>query len=533
MIMRKKVDFLVIGSGIAGLCFALKAANYGKVCIVTKAKAEDTSTRYAQGGVAAVMYHPDTYEKHIEDTMVAGDELSDRRIVEITIRESTERIMELVEWGVEFDKTKSGKFALAKEGGHSEFRVLHHKDITGLEIEEKLVAAAQKNPNIEIMDNHLAVEIITQHHLGIEVNRHTPDITCYGAYIYNPDKKQVCTILSKVTMMATGGIGQVYANTTNPTIATGDGIAMVYRAKGAVRGMEFVQFHPTSLYNPSERPSFLITEAMRGAGAILKDKNGNEFMHKYDERGSLAPRDIVARAIDNEMKISGCDHVYLDTTKIPAHEIFNHFPNIYAKCLSIGIDITKEMIPVVPAAHYSCGGILVDEWGHSSIQHLYASGECSSTGLHGANRLASNSLLEALVFSHRSCLKAVEEIQHIDFCEEVPEWNADGTVLNEEMVLITQSKKEVQTIMSSYVGIVRSNLRLQRAFDRLDILYRETEELYKKSILIPEICELRNMINVGYLIIRNAMARKESRGLHYSLDYPHHIDANQTTEDKL
>lgn len=531
--MRKKVDFLVIGSGIAGLCFALKAANFGKVCMVTKAKIDDTSTKYAQGGIAAVMYSPDTYEKHIQDTMVAGDELSDRHIVEITIRESTDRVLELVEWGVDFDKTQSGKFALAKEGGHSEFRVLHHKDITGFEIEEKLILAAQRNPNIEILDNHLAVEIITQHHLGIEVNRHTSGITCYGAYIYNPKTKEVDTILSKITMMATGGIGTVYGNTTNPTVATGDGIAMVYRAKGAVRGMEFVQFHPTSLYNPSERPSFLITEAMRGAGAILKNKNGEEFMRKYDSRGSLAPRDIVARAIDNEMKTKGIDHVYLDTTLIKKEEMFQHFPNIYAKCLTIGIDPTKEMIPVVPAAHYSCGGIQVDEWGRSTITNLYASGECSSTGLHGANRLASNSLLEALVFSHRACLNAVEAIKNIDFCDEVPDWNTEGTVLNEEMVLITQSMKEVQTIMASYVGIVRSNLRLQRAFDRLEILYRETEDLYKKSILIPEICELRNVINVGYLIIRNAMERKESRGLHYSLDYPEHRDVNPTREDKL
>jgi len=277
----------------------------------------------------------------------------------------------------------------------------------------------------------------------------------------------------------------------------------------------------------------LITEAMRGAGAILKDKNKNEFMQKYDARGSLAPRDIVARAIDNEMKISGCDHVYLDATLISANEIFTHFPNIYAKCLSVGIDITKEMIPVVPAAHYSCGGIKTDEWGRTSIINLFASGECASTGLHGANRLASNSLLESLVFSHRSCLKAVENVEDLTFCDNVPEWNTEGTVLNEEMVLITQSKKEVQTIMSSYVGIVRSNLRLQRAFDRLDILYRETEDLYKKSILIPEICELRNIINVGYLIIRNAMDRKESRGLHYSLDYPEHVDINETKEDKL
>lgn len=518
--MRKEVDFLVIGSGVAGLCFALKAANYGKVCMITKAKIDDGSTRYAQGGIASVVYQPDTYEKHIQDTMVAGDELSDRHIVELTIRESTERVMELVNWGVDFDKNKDGKFSLAKEGGHSEFRVLHHKDMTGYEIEEKLILAVKKNPNIEIVENRIALEIITQHHLGVEVTRRSNDITCYGAYVFNPDTNTVDTVLAKVTMMATGGIGMVYEHTTNPLVATGDGVAMVYRAKGAVRGMEFVQFHPTSLYNPKESPSFLITEAMRGAGAVLKDPQGNTFVEKYDERASLAPRDIVARAIDSEMKKQGIDHVYLDTTVIPKQEMFDHFPNIYAKCLSIGIDPTKEMIPVVPVAHYSCGGIQTDEWAQTSIHHLFASGECASTGLHGANRLASNSLLEALVFSHRACMKAVEQLPEISICHEVPDWNSEGTVLNEEMVLITQSRKELQTIMSSYVGIVRSDLRLQRAFDRLEILYRETEELYKKSVLNPEICELRNMINVGYLIIRNAMDRKESRGLHFSLDYP-------------
>ena len=524
--MRKEVDFLVIGSGIAGLCFALKAANFGKVCMVTKAKMDDGSTRYAQGGIASVIYKPDTYEKHIQDTMVAGDELSDRHIVELTLREATERVMELVQWGVDFDKNQDGSFALGKEGGHSMNRILHHKDITGYEIEQKLIMAARKNPNIEIYEDRLAVEIITQHHLGVEVNRRTPDITCYGAYVYNPESKNIHTILAKVTMMATGGLGMVYEHTTNPVVATGDGVAMVYRAKGGVRGMEFIQFHPTSLYNPKESPSFLITEAMRGAGAILRDANGVAFMEKYDKRGSLAPRDIVARAIDSEMKQQGVDHVFLDTSPIPQKEIFEHFPNIYAKCLSIGIDITKEMIPVVPVEHYSCGGIQTDEWGATSIRNLYASGECASTGLHGANRLASNSLLEALVFSHRACIRAVEDLPSIQICHDVPDWNSEGTVLNEEMVLITQERKELQTIMSSYVGIVRSDLRLQRAFDRLEILYRETEDLYKKSILNPEICELRNLINIGYLIVRHAMARKESRGLHYSLDYPPHSVKN-------
>lgn len=518
--MQHRVDFLVIGSGIAGLSYALKVAEFGNVCIVTKAEAGETSTRYAQGGIAAVMYHPDSYEKHIKDTMIAGDDLSDPEIVRITISESTDRVKELIEWGVDFDKNTSGKYDLAREGGHSEFRVLHHKDNTGQEIQQKLFQSALKHPNITIFENFFTIELITQHHLGVEVNRRNNDIECYGAYVFNPQTKRVETILSKLTMVCTGGAGNVYYNTTNPEVATGDGIAMVYRAKGTIRGMEFVQFHPTALYNPAERPSFLITEALRGAGAILKDKKEITFMDKYDERGSLAPRDIVARAIDNEMKISGDDHVLLDARELSQDVLLNHFPNIFAKCLSIGIDIRKEMIPVVPAAHYFCGGIATDEHGQTSIKNLFSSGECASTGLHGANRLASNSLLEALVFSHRSSLMAQKTVGNITFQEDIPDWNSEGTVLNEEMVLITQTKKELQLVMSNYVGIVRSDLRLHRAFTRLDLLYKETEELYIKSVLTPEICELRNLINVGYLVIKQAMDRKESRGLHFSINYP-------------
>ncbi len=518
--MRKEVDFLVIGSGIAGLSFALKAANHGKVCIVTKGKIEETSTKYAQGGIAAVVYQPDSYNKHIEDTMKAGDDLCNPEIVEITIKESTARVTELIEWGVDFDKTESGRYSLAKEGGHSEFRVLHHKDITGLEIEKKLILAAQQNTNIEILENYNAVEIITEHHLVESENHENTELTtAFGAYVYNPNTKKVSPILAKITMMATGGTGTVYGNTTNPIVATGDGIAMVHRANGKVKHMEFIQFHPTSLYNPKESPAFLISEAVRGAGATLKNGKGEEFMLNYDSRGSLASRDIVARAIDSELKMSGDEFLYLDATKITKEEIFSHFPNIYAKCLSIGIDITKDMIPVVPAAHYCCGGIETDEWGRSSIENLYASGECAATGLHGANRLASNSLLEALVFSHRAYLDAIKKIEGIHLSQNVPDWDTSGTVHNEEMILITQSKKELQQIMSNYVGIVRSDLRLKRAFDRLKIIYDETEQLYKKSILIPEICELRNMVNVGYLIIKHAIDRKESRGLHYSLDH--------------
>jgi L-aspartate oxidase len=518
--MRKQVDFLVLGSGIAGLTFALKVAKHGKVCIVTKQKKDDTATSYAQGGIAAVMYNPDTFEKHIQDTIIAGDGLCDEKIVRLIVAESTERVKELIKWGAKFDKTTSGRYDLAKEGGHSEYRVLHHKDKTGREIENTLLQQVLLHPNIELLENHFAIDIITQHHLGIEVNRKTPVINCYGAYVLNPRTRLVNTVLAKVTMIATGGTGQVYATTTNPTISTGDGIALVYRAKGTVENMEFIQFHPTALYNPAESPAFLITEAVRGFGAVLRTLDGKEFMHKYDSRLSLAPRDIVARAIDNEMKLTGDDYVHLDCRHLEKNELIRHFPTIYAKCLSIGIDITRDLIPVVPTAHYICGGIKVDENGRNNILNLYASGECASTGMHGANRLASNSLLESLVLSHRASIDAIRTAKVTSFMENIPDWNAEGMVLNEEMILITQSVKELQAIMTSYVGIVRSDLRLKRALDRLEILYRETEELYDRSILTQKICELRNMINVGYLIIKHAAARKESRGLHFSLDYP-------------
>ncbi len=371
-----------------------------------------------------------------------------------------------------------------------------------------------------MFENHFAIEIITQHHLGQKVTRQTPNIECYGAYVLNEQTNHIHTFLSKVTLIATGGIGNIYQTTTNPVIATGDGIAMVYRAKGTVKDMEFVQFHPTAFYNPNERPSFLITEAMRGYGAVLRTRNGKEFMQKYDERKSLAPRDIVSRAIDNEMKISGDEFVYLDVTHKNAEETKEHFPNIYQKCLSLGIDITKDYIPVAPAAHFLCGGIEVDLNGQSSINRLYAAGECACTGLHGANRLASNSLLEAIVYADAAAKHACSVIVSIDLNEKVPEWNDEGTSLNEEMVLITQSVKEVNQIMSAYVGIVRSNLRLKRAFDRLEILYQETENLFQRSVVSKQICELRNIIYVGYLVITQAMKRKESRGLHYTIDYP-------------
>ncbi len=518
--MKKKTDFLVIGSGIAGLLFALKAARYGKVTIVTKARIDETNTRYAQGGIAAVFSEPDDFEKHIKDTLIAGGGICDEEVVRMVVQEAPDRIKDLIDLGVSFDKKEDGSYDLAREGGHTEYRILHHKDRTGESIEKTLVEKVRSNPDIEILEYHFAIEILTQHHLGEVVKRGYPDIKCYGAYIADLVNQQVITYLARVTVMATGGMGNVYLTTTNPEVATGDGVAMVYRAKGTIENMEFIQFHPTSLYDPGKRPSFLITEALRGFGAVLKNMSGEKFMKRYDSRESLAPRDIVVRAIDNEMKIWGDDHVWLDCTHLNPEKLKDHFPNVYGHCLERGIDITRDMIPVVPCAHYCCGGIKVDKSGQSSIDRLYAIGEVSSTGLHGANRLASNSLIEAAVYAHRAAIHSVPRLKDLDFEERVPVWDYKGTTHLEEMVLITQSQKELQMIMSNYVGIVRSDIRLERALVRLDILYEETEALFKKSLISQKICELRNLINVGYIIIKMAKNRHESVGLHYSIDYP-------------
>lgn len=518
--MRHTCDFLVIGSGIAGLSYALKVADKGNVIIITKANEDESNTKYAQGGIAAVMYEGDSLEKHVADTLTAGAGLCNEKIVNIVVSEGPLRVKELIEMGASFDKTSDGKYDLAKEGGHSEHRILHHKDITGFEIERALLNKVRKHPNIKIFDHHFAIDILTQHHLGEVVTSQTKGISCYGAYILDTRSEKIETILAKITCMATGGAGNVYATTTNPTIATGDGIAMVYRAKGHVQDMEFVQFHPTSLYNPHEYPSFLISEAVRGFGAVLRTLDGNEFMQKYDARGCLAPRDIVARAIDNEMKLRGDDFVYLDCRHLDRKGFIEHFPNIYNKCMQLGLDPFARMIPVVPAAHYLCGGIIADEFARSTINQLYAIGECAATGLHGANRLASNSLLEALVFAHRAASDSIQRISDLNFEERIPDWNAEGTEHPEEQILITQSMKEVQQIMSNYVGIVRSELRLKRAFDRLEILYQENEALYEKTTISVRLCELRNLICIGYLIIKHAMRRKESVGLHYMVKYP-------------
>ncbi len=518
-----QTDFLVIGSGIAGLTYALKTAQQFKektITIITKTQADETNTKYAQGGIAGVWdEHRDSYIKHIEDTLIAGDGLCNKDIVEIVVKEGPERIKEIIAYGAEFDKDEKGDYSLGKEGGHSENRILHHKDVTGKELERALLNQLAAMPNIQLLNHCFVVDLLTQHHLGYLVTKSTLDITCYGVYILNLHTNQVEKIVAKIILLASGGCGQAYRTTTNPRIATGDGIAMVYRAKGKIENMEFIQFHPTALFEPGVSPSFLITEAVRGDGAILRNKLGEAFMEKYDSRKDLAPRDIVARAIDNEMKRTGTEHVYLDCREMDKEKFIHHFPNIYEKCLSIGIDVMQQFIPVAPAAHYSCGGIKTDEWGRTSIKNLYACGECASTGLHGANRLASNSLLEAMVFAHRCYLDSMKLIDTLSFSTSLPDWKTTGTSEPREMILITQSVKELQLIMSDYVGIVRTDNRLERAMKRLDLLFTETEELYRTTKLSPQICELRNLITVAYLIVKGAQFRRESRGLHYNTDH--------------
>lgn len=518
-----ETDFLVIGSGIAGLTYAIKVAEAQpdlKVLVITKTQTDETNTKYAQGGIAGVWdIMNDSYQKHIQDTLIAGDDLCNKEIVEIVVKEGPDRIKEIIEWGANFDKDVDGEYNLGKEGGHSERRILHYKDVTGKEMERALLQKVQSLKNIQIINHCFVLDLITQHHLGYIVTKSTQSIECYGVYVLNLETNQIETILSKVTLMASGGNGQAYRITTNPVIATGDGVAMVYRAKGRIENMEFIQFHPTALYEPGISPSFLITEAVRGEGGILRNKKGEAFMEKYDERKDLAPRDIVARAIDNEMKKTGTEHVFLDCRHFEVEHFKKHFPNIYNKCLSMGIDISQHMIPVSPAAHYSCGGIKTDEFGNTSIKNLFACGECASTGLHGANRLASNSLLEAMVFGNRAAKESIQKIKEIKLQNSIPNWDTKGTAEPDEMILITQSLKELQLVMSDYVGIVRTDIRLERAMRRLDLLFEETETLYKSTKVSPQLCELRNLITVGYLIVKSAQFRKESRGLHYNTDH--------------
>ncbi len=511
-------DFLIIGSGIAGLTYAIKVANElpeAKIAIVTKADEKESNTKYAQGGIAVVIDEiSDSYQQHVNDTLKAGDGLCKKDIVKIVVGEGPKRFKELVEWGVNFDK-KNGKYDLGLEGGHSKKRILHHKDITGLEIEKTLLNQIYQKPNIHLFSQHFAIDLITEHHLNKKNDIYSRKPLCYGAYIFSTIDEKIIPFTSKITLLATGGIGQVYQNTTNPTIATGDGIAMAYRAKIILNSIEFIQFHPTALYHSTTNPSFLISEAVRGFGALLRNKSGELFMQQYDNRKELASRDIVSRAIDNELKKSGDECVFLDCRHLNIDEFKNHFPNILQKMNEIGINLKQDMIPVVPAAHYLCGGISVNEFGQSSIENLYACGECAYTGLHGANRLASNSLLEALVFADRCFQNSIKLVESIILPENIPGWNDERTTQPKELILITHNLKELQNLMSDYVGIIRSEERLEKANKRLKMLYEETEEMYKKNKISPQLIELRNMITVAYLIVQQSLKRTENKGAFY------------------
>ena len=513
-----ETNFLVIGSGVAGLTFAVKVAEKfpnKNVIIVTKGDEEESNTKYAQGGVAIVLdSEKDSFDKHIQDTLTAGDGLCDKAIVEMVIKEGPKRLKELIQWGANFDFDTNGNLELGKEGGHSEYRVVHHKDITGYEVERTLLQRVHQLPNIKVLSHHFAIDLLTEHHLE---KLPSNNITCFGAYVLDQESRQILTIKSDSTLLASGGIGQVYGHTTNPIIATGDGIAMAYRAKAKIKDMEFIQFHPTALYDAKEDTSFLISEAVRGFGAYLRNKKGYRFMPDYDERAELASRDIVSQSIDSELKKPGDTHVFLDCTQLDKNAFISHFPNIYKKCMSLHIDISKDYIPVVPASHYLCGGIEVDKNGKTSITNLFACGECSRTGLHGANRLASNSLLEALVYAHNIFNYHIThkiELSHLA----IPEWNEKGTVIPQEHILIKHNLKELQALMRDYVGIVRSNYRLNKAIKHLDFIYEEVEELYKKATLTTNLCELRNMVNVSHLIIKQSIKRKENKGGFFNKD---------------
>jgi L-aspartate oxidase len=514
-----KSDVLIIGTGIAGLSFALKASSHGTVSIITKKQKAESNTNYAQGGVAAVTSDDDSFDLHMHDTLSTGVGICHTDAVKVLVTEGPERIDELIHLGVDFTRN-GGLLDRGREGGHSRHRILHAHDRSGWEMERALLHAVSTHPNITIYEDHLAVDLITEHHL-----RENPaaggGVHCWGCYALDVRGGSVVTFLAPVTVLCTGGLGQVYLHTTNPTIATGDGVAMAWRAGAAVGNMEFIQFHPTALYD-SGAPAFLISEAIRGFGGVLRTVDGEEFMHRYDSRGSLAPRDIVARAIDFELKKRGDDYVYLDLRHLPAGEIREKFPHIYETCLNkYRIDITKEPIPVVPAAHYSCGGVVTDLSGRTTIENLYACGEVAMTGVHGANRLASNSLLEAMVFADRAYRDAVNLLDSPRArLPEVPPWDDSGTIDMEEWVLIEHDRHEIQEIMWDYVGIVRSNHRLERARRRLTLILDEIESFYRRTKVVEGLIELRNMATVADLIVQSALMRTESRGLHFTTDYP-------------
>ncbi|RVU90584.1 L-aspartate oxidase [Flavobacterium columnare] len=518
-----KTDFLILGSGVAGLTTAIKLAKAfpnKKITIVTKNTKEESNTKYAQGGIAAVWDEEDSFESHIEDTLRAGDYENDLEIVKLVIENAPIRLQELIQWGAEFDLNRNNQYDLGKEGGHSANRILHHKDITGFEIQTTLIKYSENVPNITFLPHHFTIELITEHHFtDIKIEIGQKNIHCYGAYILNEKTGTIHTFLAHKTILATGGAGQTYATTTNPIIATGDGIGMAFRAKAIIEDMQYIQFHPTALYEPGKSPAFLISEAVRGFGAYLRNQSGERFMLRYDQRAELASRDIVSRAINMEMNISGNECVYLDCTHLDPIAFYNHFPNIVEKCKSIGINVAKNYIPVLPAMHYMCGGVKVNKLGRTSILNLYANGEVAKTGLHGANRLASNSLLEALVFGHIIAEDIIANSHNLKTSfPKIPQWNSEGTVDPKELILISHNKKSVQNIMNDLVGIVRSNQRLERALDHLNYLYEDTEKLFKKVTLSPQLCELRNINATAYLIVKHSLESRKNKGAFYNLD---------------